>query len=252
MDHDTLVRAQFGARAAAYVTSSVHAQGDDLRDVAAFVTGHAEARVLDLGCGGGHVSYVVAPNVREVIAYDLSEPMLVAVEAEATVRGCVNVSTACGAAEELRFDNDYFDFVITRFSAHHWSDVPLALAEAKRVFKPTGRAVFIDSIAPETVALDTFLQSIELLRDVSHVRSHTADQWLRFLGAAGFTATRTVRRRLRISFESWIARMQTPPVRSRAVRALQQSASAQATSYFEIEDDGSFVFDTIAIEADRG
>jgi hypothetical protein len=48
LHHDTLVDAQFGSRAAAYVTSAVHAQGEDLRNLAALVAGHAGARVLML------------------------------------------------------------------------------------------------------------------------------------------------------------------------------------------------------------
>ena len=35
------------------------------------VTGHDDAAIIDLGCGGGHVSFHVAPHVRSVIAYDL-------------------------------------------------------------------------------------------------------------------------------------------------------------------------------------
>lgn len=53
---DELVLGQFDPRAAAYVSSAVHAQGDDLRQVADLVRDRGDARVLDLGCGGGHVS----------------------------------------------------------------------------------------------------------------------------------------------------------------------------------------------------
>jgi SAM-dependent methyltransferase len=141
--------------------------------------------------------------------------------------------------------------VITRFSAHHWYDVKAGLAEARRVLKPSGKAVFIDVVAPADVALDTFLQSIELLRDPSHVRDYTPDQWFDFLCAAGFAVKHSSKRRLRLQFESWIERMQTPPVRSRAVRALQEIASAPISAYFEQEPDGSFVIDTIAIETER-
>jgi ubiquinone/menaquinone biosynthesis C-methylase UbiE len=250
-NHDTHVAAQFGGRAAAYVASAVHAQGDDLRDVAALVAGDPSARVLDLGCGGGHVSFAVAPHVTEIIAYDLSEQMLAAVTSEAESRMLTNVSTQRGPAESLPFESESFDFVVTRFSAHHWYDVKAGLAEARRVLKPSGKAVFIDVVAPAVAALDTFLQSVELLRDPSHVRDYTVDQWFNFLGAVGFAVTHSTQRRLRMQFESWIERMQTPQVRSRAVRALQETASAPISAYFELEPDGSFVIDTIAIDAER-
>jgi ubiquinone/menaquinone biosynthesis C-methylase UbiE len=247
--HDTLVVTQFGARAAAYVESAVHAQGDDLRDLAALVTGHADARVLDLGCGGGHASFAVAPHAGSVTAYDLSEEMLAAVAAEAAARGLGSVSTRRGPAESLPFEDATFDFVITRFSAHHWYDVRAGLAEARRVLKPGGKAAFVDVVAPEPFALDTWLQSVELLRDASHVRDYTVGQWTDFLEDAGFSITTTTARRLRLDFASWIARMQTPAVQTEAIRALQAGASAPAAAYFEFEPDGSFVIDTVAIEA---
>jgi SAM-dependent methyltransferase len=248
--HDALVQTQFGTRAAAYVTSAVHASGDDLRAVAALVAGYPDARVLDLGCGGGHVSFAVAPHVAEAVAYDLSEEMLAAVAAEAPARGLRNVSTLRGAAESLPFDDASFDFVITRFSAHHWYDVKAGLSEARRVLAPNGKAAFVDVVAPPEVALDTFLQSVELLRDPSHVRDYTVDEWRAFLDAAGFTVVRTTPYRLRMQFDTWIARMQTPPVRSDAIRSLQAVASAPIAKHFAIEPDGSFTIDSIAIEAE--
>jgi SAM-dependent methyltransferase len=248
-DHENLVTAQFGVRAAAYVASAVHAQGEDLRDSAALVTGHPAARVLDLGCGGGHVAFAAAPHVAEVVAYDLADEMLVAVAAEARARGLGNVVTVRGPAERLPFADAAFDFVLTRFSAHHWSDVRAGIAEARRVLKPGGQAMFVDAVAPEDAALDTFLQSIELLRDVSHVRDYTVAQWRAFLAAAGFTVTEVTPRRLHLEFASWIARMQTPPVRSDAVRSLQAGASAAVSAHFELEPDGSFMLDTIALTA---
>ena len=63
--HDNLVESQFSAQAAAYVTSAVHADGDDLRELADLARGRSDARVLDLGCGGGHVSFRLAPITRQ-------------------------------------------------------------------------------------------------------------------------------------------------------------------------------------------
>ncbi len=247
--HDALVQTQFGGRAAAYVTSNVHASGEDLRAIAALAAGQLGARVLDLGCGGGHVAFAVAPHVAEVVAYDLSDEMLAAVAAEAAARGLRNLSTLRGAAESLPFDDASFDIVITRFSAHHWFDVKAGLAEARRVLASDGKAAFVDVVAPSEVALDTFLQSVELLRDPSHVRDYTVDQWRQMLAGAGFAVTRTTPYRLRMQFDTWIARMQTPAVRSEAIRSLQAVASAPVAKHFAIEPDGSFLLDSIAIEA---
>lgn len=45
----------------------------------AVIAGASQARVLDLGCGGGHVSYRAAPHVAEVVACDVTRSMLDAV-----------------------------------------------------------------------------------------------------------------------------------------------------------------------------
>ena len=78
LSHDAHTAHQFGSRAADYVASAVHAAGEDLAALARFAA-LPHAAVLDLGCGGGHVTYAVAPQVRSVTALDLSQAMLDAV-----------------------------------------------------------------------------------------------------------------------------------------------------------------------------
>lgn len=169
-NHESQVDRQFGARAADYVASAVHSSCADLDALAALCRDLPQARVLDLGCGGGHVAYAVAPHVRTVTALDLSQAMLDAVEAEAARRGLTNLDTRRAAVESLPFPDASFDRVLTRYSAHHWADVPTALREAHRVLKPGGRLGLVDVIHPGPPLLDTHLQAWELLRDPSHVR----------------------------------------------------------------------------------
>jgi len=248
---EALVAGQFGRRAAAYVSSAVHARGEDLLQLAGFVKGAVGARLLDLGCGGGHVSFHVAPEVGEVVAYDLSAEMLAAVAGEARRRGLANIRTEQGAVEQLPFSDESFDFVVTRFSAHHWRDFPAALREAFRVLKPGGRAAFVDTITPGEPLLDTFLQSIELLRDASHVRNYARAEWTQAASGAGFEIGEITQRRLSLDFGPWVERMATPEVQVKAIRALQTQMSAEVTGYFEIQPDGSFTFDTMTLEARR-
>ena len=247
--HENLVASQFGPQAAAYVASTVHAQGEDLVQMAEAVRGLAGARVLDLGCGGGHVSFNVAPHVREVVAYDLSRDMLGAVAATARERGLANIATREGRVEALPFADAEFDIVMSRFSAHHWHGFAVALAEARRVLKPGGRAVFADAVSPAPGLLDTFAQAIELLRDPSHVRDYTVAEWRQALTEAGFAVGRVTPRRLRLEFASWIARMRTPEVHARAIRSLQACMAREVVDHFAIEPDGSFMLDCATIEA---
>ena len=249
--HEALVATQFGPHARAYVESADHARGADLPRFAALVAARPGSRVLDLGCGGGHVTYAVAPYASEVLAYDLSPDMLAAVSLEAQARGLTGVRTERGTAEALPFADASFDFVFTRMSAHHWHDVAAGLAGMRRVLRPGGTAAVMDVVAPQDSALhDTFLQAIEILRDPSHVRDYTPDEWLTMLRAAGFVPSAPVTGRLRLDFAAWIDRIGTPDVQVRAIRALQAQMPPEVIDRFAIEADGSFRLDTAMFEAD--
>jgi ubiquinone/menaquinone biosynthesis C-methylase UbiE len=249
--HATLVTKQFGARANAYVESLVHAQGADLDQVAALLKDHHAARVLDLGCGGGHVSFRAAPLVRGVVAYDLSSGMLAAVMRTAAERGLNNITTRQGRTEALPFANAEFEFVLSRYSAHHWHGFAVALAEARRVLRPGGTALFMDAISPGPALLDTYLQGVELIRDPSHVRDYSVAEWVSALAAAGFNVKNITTRRLRLEFASWVARMATPKPQVETIHALQAQMAEDVVKHFVIEADGSFTIDVAAIETSR-
>ena len=244
--------AQYAPRANDYVTSINHSTGADLEQVAALVAGHAAsgkatARVLDLGCGGGHLSYAAAPHAAEVVACDITADMLAAVTATAAARGLGNISVQQAPAEHLPFGDGSFDIVLCRFSTHHWQDMEAGLRQARRVLKPTGFAVFIDVISPANPTLDTHLQTVELLRDPSHVRDYTLAEWAGALARSGFATVSLTPRRLDMDFPVWTARTRTPPLNADAVRAVQTVAPPVVQQHFAVTDNGSFTIDTMTM-----
>lgn len=247
--HDRHVQASFGPRASAYVESHVHAEGEDLRQLAKRAQDLAPKNALDLGAGGGHVSYTMAPHVGTVTAIDLSEDMLAAVRQTATQKGLNNVRTERASAESIPFQDENFDFLACRYSAHHWHDVNAGLREARRVLAKGANAVFIDVVAPPAPLLNTHLQAIELLRDTSHVRNYTMAEWAEMLGRAGFAITTLRPFRLRMEFKSWTLRIGTAEELCTAIQILQTKASAEVKSHFAIEPDGSFMLDMVMFEA---
>ncbi|MEF9386964.1 class I SAM-dependent methyltransferase [Ralstonia solanacearum species complex bacterium KE056] len=249
MQQHQLVDRQFGQMAQAYLTSAVHAQGADLDALAALARATPHANVLDLGCGGGHVSFAMAPHAATVVAYDLSADMLDVVAAEGARRGLTQLRTRAGRAEALPFDDGAFDLVATRFSAHHWYDVRAGLAEARRVLKPGGRLAVVDIVAPEIPLLDTLLQTAEVLRDASHVRDYRLSEWQAMLTAAGFRPGTPRTWKLTMAFDSWIARIRTPQVRADAIRDVFDRAPDEVRRYFAVAPDHSFAIDAMMIEA---
>jgi SAM-dependent methyltransferase len=244
--HERVVEAQFGPRAKAYVESAVHSQGADLEAIGALAQNAEMA--LDLGAGGGHVAYALARHARHVIASDLSSEMLTAVARTAREKGLGNIETTQAPAEHLPFEDETFDFVASRFSAHHWRDFEAGLREARRTLKRGGRAAFVDVFAPGDALFDTHLQAIELLRDHSHVRNYSCSHWFDALARARFTIDACQTWRLRMDFPVWTARMQTPEENVKMIRTLQSVASAETKAYFAIEPDGSFLLDMLMIE----
>lgn len=245
------VAAQFGPQAHAYLHSEVHAQGGEFAELRAGLQGHRNGRLLDLGCGAGHVSFQLASLMAEVVAYDLSADMLEVVATTAADRGLTQVRTVQGVAERLPFETASMDAVVSRYSAHHWCDLGQALREVRRVLRPGGIAAFVDVVAPGLPLLDTHLQAIELLRDTSHVRDYSVAQWLQTVGDAGLRVQRHHCQRLQLDYPSWVGRMRTPEVLRVAIRALQDVAVAEVRDYFQIAADGSFSTDVLVVWAAR-
>jgi ubiquinone/menaquinone biosynthesis C-methylase UbiE len=248
--HQSMVAESFGNRADAYVKSAVHAGGPDLATLVATLQARGAESLLDLGCGGGHLSFHAAPLVGRVVAYDLSTAMLSAVEKAAVARGLTNIETKQGPAEILPFADASFDVVATRYSAHHWRDVPAALVEMRRVVRPGGRAMVMDVFAPANPLLDTHLQTLETLRDPSHVRNYSLAEWEQMLRRAGFQPQSPQSFRLRLEFASWVERIGTPAAHIPALRSLLGHAPAEVKDHFAIEPDGSFTIDTMFMLAD--
>jgi SAM-dependent methyltransferase len=88
-------------------------------------------RVLDLGCGTGHSWRELAP--RETVGVDVDAAALRGQERE----------THRADMRELPFPADSFESVVSIQSIEHVPDPERVLAEASRVLRPGGRAVFV-------------------------------------------------------------------------------------------------------------
>ncbi|MBP2017629.1 SAM-dependent methyltransferase [Symbiobacterium terraclitae] len=241
------VRRQFGTSAEQYLTSTIHAKGEDLAllpDIAG-LTGTEE--ILDVATGTGHTVLALAPHARRVVGVDLTPEMVSIAREQAERRGFGNVSFAVADAETLPFPDGSFDVVTCRIAAHHFPAVERFCREAARVLRPGGRLVVVDNVAPEEPELDRFINEVEKLRDPSHHKAYRLSEWQAFVEGAGLRFTVAHRFTTRVDRENWLGRAATPPAAADQVRALLAGAPAAARDRFAITDDGFVLHKAILI-----
>ena len=214
------IQKRFGNVAANYRTSTVHASGKDLDLMVASSALTEDLTVLDAGCGAGHTSLAFAPHVSRVIACDFTRAMLEQVETLANERGISNIETQLADVDNMPFPANSFDLVVTRYSAHHWLHPGRALAEFRRLLKADGIFLISDIMAREDYAQDSFLQTIELLRDSSHVRDFRISEWLAMLSESGFDSEILSTFDLTLHFDTWTTRMATPGQNADMIKSL--------------------------------
>lgn len=244
--HQQSVHDQFDPQAEAYLNSSVHAHGPDLVRARELVTKTIpqRGRGLDVGCGAGHLSFALAPNLAHIVALDPSAGMLETVRNAAAAKGLTNIETKQGNAEALPFPDATFCFAATRYSAHHWVELGQAMTEMRRVVRPGGYILIIDVEAPQNALVDTHFQTLELLRDRSHVRNRSDDEWKRHFQNAGFELLEHSLWPVRLDFTTWVTRMLTPPEKISMIRTLQSETPLEVREALAIEEDGSFSIQT--------
>ena len=110
------------------------------------------ARALELGCGTGVFLERVAGSAARIHGVDLSDDLLA--QSRHKVARLPNVLLTRGNAEALPFASGSFDLVYGSSVLHHLH-VDAALAEAHRVLRPGGRAVFAEpnALNPQLVLL---------------------------------------------------------------------------------------------------
>ncbi len=174
----------------------VGAFNDDLFRAAAIAP---DDRVLDVGCGTGHVTLLAAHRAGRgtALGVDLSAPMLERARADAAAQGVANVRFEQGDAQVHPFADAGFDVVISRGGVMFFEDAVAAFANIRRGLRPGGRLAFIgpqgggpdSAYARATKALQPLLRApspasrgMGSLTEPARIRQ--------VLDAAGFAGTR--------------------------------------------------------------
>jgi len=234
----SLVQQQFGANAAAYTTSAVHAAGDSLARIVELVKPQRTWAALDIATGAGHTAAALAPHVASVVASDLTPQMLVQAAKLAASRGIANMTTVAADAEALPFADASFDLVTCRIAPHHFPEVPRFVAEVRRVLREGGVFALVDNVSPDALTTPGFTKAelhdasvtyntFEKLRDPSHARALMLTEWLEVLDDIGLTVGHREILPKPMAFGDWAERMQvTPETKARLDEMLATASPA--------------------------
>ncbi len=230
------VRAQYGKVGDAYVTSKGHAGGNDLERMLELANPKPADTLLDIATGGGHVARVIGPHVGKVIASDLTPEMLDHAIPYLREQGLADVERLVADAQDLPLDDASVDIVTCRIAPHHFPDPAVFVAEVARVLRPGGRFLLVDSTVPEG-PVGAFFNAYEAVRDPSHVRSLTVEEWVGLLERHGFRIEAVESFPKRHDFDDWTSRMQVSEADRDRLRAMMRDAGADVHAAFAVAFD---------------
>lgn len=148
----------------------------------------AHGRVLEIGGGTGANLPFYGKAVEELVVVEPEEPMARRLERK-LVATDVRARAVRAPAEMLPFEDASFDVVVSTLVLCTVSDQARALAEIRRVLKPTGRLLFLEHVRSEDVKLARWQDSLNgLNRRIGHGCNCNRDT-LAGIAGAGFEIT---------------------------------------------------------------
>ena len=204
MDHFSRVKEEFKRQAETLSVAPVFTDSEVLEKIYGAVRPTKMMNLLDLGCGPGIVTAALAPNVREVVAYDLTSEMLEKARQRCEKAGLENVRFELGSAEQLPFEKESFDCIVTRLTIHHFLDPRRVMNEVIRVTRQKGKVVVVDIVSSENQEEATLHNALETLRDPSHVRILSAGELQELIRVAGLQITSQITWEKKRDYEEWI------------------------------------------------
>lgn len=148
-------------------------------------------RVADLGCGDGRLAALIVearPDVREVVATDVSAPMLERARARFHGDGRVRVLER-NLSDELD-DLGVFDLIVSGFAIHHLDDAGkrALFARVARRLRPGGVFANLEVVASATPELHaTFRTAIGRAEDDPEDKLVDVESQLQWMRDAGLT-----------------------------------------------------------------
>lgn len=115
-----------------------------LEELASKLNPARSKKLLDIGCGSGFLSAILADMGFEVYGVDLSEEMIAQAK-EFAQNNSLNINFAVMDAEMLTFADESFDYIVSRNVTWNLAEPEKAYKEWLRVLKPGGRLINYDA-----------------------------------------------------------------------------------------------------------
>jgi ubiquinone/menaquinone biosynthesis C-methylase UbiE len=145
---------------------------------------NARGRVLEIGVGTGLSFAHYGPEI-ELVGIEPSEPMRRRARRRADELGR-DVTLADGRAEQLPFEDDTFDTVVSLAVLCSVDDPPRVLAEIRRVLRPGGRFVFLEHVRSDEPGLAQWQERLARPWGLAAGGCHPNRRTLGAIEAAGF------------------------------------------------------------------
>src|SRR5437763_10453546 len=145
-------------------------------------------RVLDLGCGAGWATRLLAARVPQgkVTGVDISDEMIERARRSST--NFSNIEFAVGSSEKIPAANDSCDKVLSIESFYYYPDQGAALDELRRLLKPGGRFFILINLYKDNPYSLRWVQTLQV-----PVHALSEAEYLQLIRAHGFTQAETRR-----------------------------------------------------------
>lgn len=199
--------------------------------------------VLEVAAGTCVCGRSLVPGVDSVVCLDATPAMLDVGKKAAEEKKVTNISFVEGLAEQLPFDDESFDIVMTRLTFHHFTEMRKPFEEMNRVLKKGGKLVIIDMEATKEELRETE-DYIETLRDVSHVKNRSKDEFLSLYKEYGYEILVTESTPIPVELSAWLNLTKTPMETKHEITLQMENeiTGLEQTGFFPYKRDSKIYF----------
>lgn len=136
-------------------------------------------KALDLACGTGFPLFELAGRLGEtcsIYGLDSWAPAVEKIKKKISLYELSNINAVTGTGEDMPFENNFFDLVVSNNGINNVQDLNQALNECGRVLKPGGQFVFTfnlsGTLAEFYSVLKSTLEELGLLSEIQKVNDH--------------------------------------------------------------------------------